>query len=412
MSAVSGALPPADVLVVGGGLAGLRAGVDLADGGCRVLVLEARSRVGGRVFSHRFEDGQIAERGAEFIDGDHVEVLTLADQLGLQRSHRPEPDGATLVDHGGRTMALTGADRADLDRWWMSVAEHPRTTTDALVETIPSRCSPTVRTIIGREARTEFMLPPSEVSLSFAGDVLGRRQWSSAERHRIVGGNDQLAGGLGTRLDDRLLTSSPVAEIDPVTGEVGLVDGRNLRAGVIIAAVPIPALARLLTLPPSFAGLGYGVGGKVSIQLRRRLWRDLGLNGTVLSDRSWGHLWETTDDQPGDGGILTNLAASHDGAVHAALPGASSRMIAEIERLFPGTRGLTASSVTTDWTNDPWSLGTYLCLHPRQMDDWQSRPERIGRVWLAGEHMDDRSGFMEGALRSGRRVAADVLRAL
>ena len=56
-------------------------------------------------------------------------------------------------------------------------------------------------------------------------------------------------------------------------------------------------------------------------------------NGTVLSDRRWGHLWETTDDQAGDAGVLTNLLASHDGAAFASLPEAPDLLLAEIDRL-------------------------------------------------------------------------------
>ena len=66
-----------DVIVIGAGLAGLRCATDLVAAGLDVLVLEARDRVGGRVCSHRFTNGQGCERGAEFIDGNHTEVLAL-----------------------------------------------------------------------------------------------------------------------------------------------------------------------------------------------------------------------------------------------------------------------------------------------------------------------------------------------
>ncbi|MGB8861749.1 MAG: FAD-dependent oxidoreductase, partial [Ilumatobacteraceae bacterium] len=63
--------------------------------------------------------------------------------------------------------------------------------------------------------------------------------------------------------------------------------------------------------------------------------------------------------------------------------------------------------VVTDWTNDPYSLGAYSCFGPGQ---WRAAQPALhtahGRLWLAGEHADGFSGFMEGALRSGGRVAA------
>ena len=76
------------VVVIGAGLAGLRCASDLVAAGCDVTVLEARDRVGGRVWSHHFDDGQVCERGAEFIDGDHTEVIALAHRLGLSLSTR------------------------------------------------------------------------------------------------------------------------------------------------------------------------------------------------------------------------------------------------------------------------------------------------------------------------------------
>jgi hypothetical protein len=95
-----------EVVVIGAGLAGLRAATDLVAAGASVTVVEARDRVGGRVWSHRFADGQVAERGAEFIDGNHTEVLALAAHLGLALTERPNSldPRATLVDAAGRPV--------------------------------------------------------------------------------------------------------------------------------------------------------------------------------------------------------------------------------------------------------------------------------------------------------------------
>ncbi|MDP9463845.1 MAG: FAD-dependent oxidoreductase, partial [Actinomycetota bacterium] len=98
-----------DVVVIGGGLAGLRCADRLVSHGIDVVVLEARQRVGGRVFSHRFVDGQTCERGAEFIDSNHAEVLALAAELGLaltERTAELDP-AATLVDAGGRAVPMS-----------------------------------------------------------------------------------------------------------------------------------------------------------------------------------------------------------------------------------------------------------------------------------------------------------------
>jgi monoamine oxidase len=413
------------VVVVGGGLAGLGCAADLDAAGVDVVVVEARDRVGGRVFSHRFAPlgggpVQTCERGAEFVDGAHTEVIALAASLGLELTTRdvaPDAEG-TLVDAGGRAvpLALHSSVVPDIARW--EAALHSLDVTDAtldgrsLTELIDGLgMSVLSRLVVGREVRTEYMLPPEEVSQLFAARMTRLAVDGQREVHRVVGGNDQLATGLADRLGDRVRLGTPVASIDAETGAVHLGGGEVLRADTVVAAVPLPVLSRLWPqMPAPLGAVGYGIGGKISVQFSRRVWRDLGRNGTVLSDRAWGHLWETTDDQPGDRGVLTNLLASHDGAAFAALPDAVDRLVAEADRLFPGAKGLAGERVRTDWTNDPYSLGCYACFGPGQLtaaSPWLRR--RYDRLVLAGEHTDAYAGFMEGALRSGRRVATELL---
>mgnify|MGYP003338486454 CR=1 FL=1 len=90
-------------------------------------------------------------------------------------------------------------------------------------------------------------------------------------------------------------------------------------------------------------------------------------------------------------------------------PAAPGKYDAEIDRIFPGARGLAGERVRTDWTDDSSSLGCYACFGPGQWRDAQrALHEQHGRMWIAGEHADGFAGFMEGALRSGRRVARRI----
>ena len=407
-----------DVAIVGAGLAGLRCAEVLVASGASVVVLEARDRVGGRVFSHHFGDGQTCERGAEFIDSNHAEVLALADRLGLkltERSAELDP-AATLLDAGGRAvpMSMHASIAPDVDRWERAVSalgdgdEYERGTLADLMHSLD--LSVYSRLVIGRHIRTEYMLPPEEISQRFAGDLARLQGAGRPECHRVVGGNDQLATGLAALLGDRVRLGVTVQSTDAGTGTITVTTGEMIEASTIVAAVPLPVLSRIWSaMPLELGAIGYGVGGKISVQFDRRIWRDYGSNGEVLTERAWGHLWETTDDQSGDRGVLTNLLSSHDGAAFAALPEAPDRIVAEIDRLFPGAKGLAGERVQTDWTNDPFSLGTYSCFGPGQMA--AATPflhAAHGRLRLAGEHADEFGGFMEGALRSGARVAAAI----
>lgn len=412
-----------DVVVVGAGLAGLRCAHDLVRGGADVVVLEARHRVGGRVFSHHFADGQHCERGAEFIDGNHTEVIALAGALGLRLSNRAnalDPHG-TLLDSGGRAVPidLHASIGGDAHRWEVALrglADDDVSDTRSLAELmdgIDPPLSPLSKLVIGRDIRTEYMLPPEEVSQRFAARNAAVQNDAEREVHRVIGGNDQLATRLAAMLGDRVRLGSPVASVD-TRATVTMLSGGSLRAAAVVAAVPLPVLSRLWPeMPQELGAVGYGIGGKISVQFSRRVWRDYGRTGDVISDRAWGRLWETTDDQPGDSGVLTNLLASHDGASFAALPESPEQLVREIDRVFPGAKGLAGERVHTDWTNDPFSLGAYACFGPGQIGAAQPLLDaQHGRLWLAGEHTDRFAGFMEGALRSGARAAAAVAAAL
>src|SRR5690348_14097645 len=112
-----------DVIVVGGGLAGLSAARDLMLAGSDVVCLEARDRPGGRVHQRRLADGRTAQMGGELIGEFHTAYLELAQELGLatRPSFVAEPgqmtwDLAEGVHTGDDPPWLTDADRADIAR--------------------------------------------------------------------------------------------------------------------------------------------------------------------------------------------------------------------------------------------------------------------------------------------------------
>ncbi len=424
-----------DVIVIGAGLAGLRAATDLVAGGRDVLVLEARDRVGGRVWSHALEHGQWCERGAEFIDTAHTEVLALADRLGIARTpviagrddrvrlldtsgrvapfvfHRSLLDDLEvwerllddLAERAGRGEPDAGPDAAELDALPLT----------ALVQQVDLGLL--ARIVIGRDIRTEYMLPPAEVSQLMAGwmEALHRESGDGFESIRLGGGNDQLATGLAAPLGARVQLDAHVLTIDPDTGEVMLESGERITAEHLVVTVPLPVLGRLWPgIPAELARVGYGLGGKVSVQFQRRIWQDYGRDGSVRTERAWGELWDSTDGQAGDAGVLTALLSSADGAAMVALPDTVGRLVDEIDRIFPGAKGLAGERVRTDWTDDPLSLGCYATFGPGQLlPAWPLMRSRYGRMLLAGEHTDRWSGYMEGALRSGARAASAVLAA-
>ncbi len=422
-----------DVIVIGAGLAGLRAANDLVAAGRDVVVLEARDRVGGRVWSHRFDNGQSCERGAEFIDTHHREVIALADSLGLTLAnvtsgHDP---ARRLLDVGGRAVpfAYHHSLASELQRWEDALANLAEQIDvddpiggasashldDALLSELVASLdlSLLARVAVGREIRTEFMLAPDEISQLMAGwmTALHQRSPGGREAFRIDGGNDQLATGLAVPLGERIRLNSVVDLLDPTAGRVVLTTGEAMTAAHIVATVPLPVLGRMwFEMPLELSRVSYGVGGKISLQIGRRVWSDHGLDGSVDTERAWGQMWDGSDSQAGDTGVLTTLLSSHDGAALVAIPDTTNRVVDEADRFFPGVKGLAGERVRTDWTNDPYSLGCYATFGPGQLvDAWPFMQRTYDTLVLAGEHTDGFCGFMEGALRSGTRAAHQIL---
>ena len=74
---------PPEVVIVGAGVAGLTAARELSTAGARVLVLEARDRLGGRVMTHHAAEGPV-ELGAEFVHGAFPEIIGVVEEAGLR----------------------------------------------------------------------------------------------------------------------------------------------------------------------------------------------------------------------------------------------------------------------------------------------------------------------------------------
>ncbi len=98
-----------DVMVIGAGFAGLSAAVRLTREGARVLVVEARSRLGGRAtaFSDR-ETGELVDNGQHVLLGCYRDTLSFLDEIGARGHVTFQPTlGVTMVDRDGRSSRLS-----------------------------------------------------------------------------------------------------------------------------------------------------------------------------------------------------------------------------------------------------------------------------------------------------------------
>jgi monoamine oxidase len=188
-------------------------------------------------------------------------------------------------------------------------------------------------------------------------------------------------------------------------------------ADAVVLAVP-PLLAQEIEWRPGLPhpraaeGTGRGCAVKVHLGWPSPVWRREGLSGWSVS--AGGPLLSTVDDSPeGGAGVLTGFVTGAEARRFSGLSADRQRdeALAQAARLFPEVPAPQAFSVT-DWRSDPWSRGCYAALFGP--GDWSmlgphlTRPH--GRVhWAGTETSTEFFGLMEGAVRSGHRVAAELM---
>ncbi len=420
------------VIVVGAGLAGLTAAFELDDNGYDVTVLEARDRVGGRVWTVRspFTGGQHAEAGGEFIDTGHRNLLGYLRRFGLKtenvRVGSDDLDGAAFF--GGRRQTLDAyfppriVDEADtywteLDKLEADPALDSRTMGSLLDEL---DLSPRARRLVTIDIRDDYDLEPDRISLLFAVTEGDPNQSNAGEEaFRVKGGNDLLPKAFARVLGDSIELETPVTAIaQTATGVTVTAGGSRYAADFCVVAAPLPPLRRVAftpALPPAIAQaiaqLQYGIGTKTLLQYRQRFWRAQGFNGDTATDLTFNTTWEATDRQAGKAGILIAYTVGANGQRFTRLKPAAriATAAAQLDRVYPGSKRQLAASFTQAWATDRWAGGTYSAYGPGQMNAfWTQLRKPAGRIWFAGEHTDQLTAFMEGAIRSGKRVAAAI----
>ncbi len=167
---------------------------------------------------------------------------------------------------------------------------------------------------------------------------------------------------------------------------------------------PLPDLLRR-----AIDELGYGAITKTAIQFAERQWPA----GYATTEGVTQRIYEPTVDQPGASGVLMSYAGGDGGRMLAATSEQDRMNLIEAEmRTVHGITAASTGGFSRAWSAEQRYGGSYAVYRPGQITAfWEVLRKPHGRIWLAGEHVATWTGYLEGAVESGERVAEGIRRA-
>lgn len=457
------ALAPS-IAIIGAGLAGMNAAYQLKKAGISSTVYEARSRVGGRVLSAVLKDGLVVDLGAELINTDHADMLTLVDDFGIGLFNRlediaglPFPEEAIYFNGVSRSeselandlrliAAQIGDDAALLDQDWDTYAPplDQLSVTDYLNLHADKISQPYIRELLTSMIHTEYGVEPDKSSALqlitvlpvVNGQTVDLLSYSD-EVYSVIGGTAKITDALGQELAGQIHLGKRLEAIKALDSKYRLTfaDQSTVEADIVIIAIPFPVLRKITIDAPLPTGLRrfikvarLGSNEKVIGSFTKRFWRQAG----GFTSGAWGvpnvsEIWDETQRQ----------AERTDGALNFFLGGNQARQLGAVKKLtklgnqfvaaldlfLPGASQATKGVfIKSGWTKSPNTMGGYASFKPGQLTRFGSyfwiesdNPDErqqvnAGNLIFAGEHVSDEYyGFMNGAAQTGRLAARLVI---
>jgi monoamine oxidase len=442
-----------DVCVVGAGYAGLTAARRLARAGKTVVVLEARDRVGGRIWTEAAPNGTVVDRGGAWLAPYHDAIFGLAREVGVG-TYKTHVKGRHLLVDGDRVRKYRGlipkispmavatiagaqfridrmAKHVPLDAPWnaKNAAQWDAQSVAAFLQRVR------IRSKIGSDlfemaVRGLFADDLAQVSLldllflTHAHHTLGRLFSISggAQENLVDGGAGSIAQKVAADLGDAVHLDTPVRAIRQRDEEVIVEsDALTVHAAHAIVSVP-PALALRIMFDPAlthdrvalYRSAVAGKETKTLVVYDEPFWRASGFSGQSAEPGSAAEV--TIDASPASGtpGVLASFTFGLVAEQHDALDSEVRRkaVLDALAHRFGPKAAAPADFVETAWWNETWTRGCSMAHFPPGMLTRHGSllREPFLRVhWAGTETATISHGAIDGAVRSGERAAAEVL---
>lgn len=416
-------------VIVGSGLAGLSAALRLKSKGWNVTVLEARGRIGGRVFSHVMpnSDGLICELGAEWVGESHERIIELCKEFDIPlQKHQFEdhllrngvhsrpgtwgvsPQAKAAFDKmiaGYEKLTAAQKRRLDSKDWWTHLADIGFMRDDLLLRDLADS--------------TDFGESIRHVSAFSALAEYAESSPKNEMDYRMTGGNSRLVDEFVRRIGaENIRTGMKVSEINQRAGIVTVKAGdESFRADACICTAPIASLRKIRFNPPMPAvqrdaveKLTYARIIKNSVLYENRFWKDDDFS--MVTDTTSHYYFHSTQKQAGTMGILTAYAIGEKADVLASQDDARRMNVItrDLIDFDPNAPRLAKGIASYAWQRDEFTEGAYALYRPGQWFGIRPILQRPhGKVLFAGEHIADWQGFMEGAINTGEDAADSLI---